>query len=40
MTGAAISIPADNNKAFKKKWEVLELMDDEWALNYVKKRSS
>lgn len=27
---------ADTNKIFKTKWEVLELMDHQWALDYVK----
>uniref|UniRef100_A0A8C5PW15 ER membrane protein complex subunit 3 n=1 Tax=Leptobrachium leishanense TaxID=445787 RepID=A0A8C5PW15_9ANUR len=32
MTGAAMAMPADTNKAFKTEWEALELTDHQWAL--------
>ncbi|XP_018430826.1 PREDICTED: ER membrane protein complex subunit 3-like [Nanorana parkeri] len=33
MTGAAMAMPADTNKAFKTEWEALELTDHQWALD-------
>uniref|UniRef100_A0A8C0ILL9 ER membrane protein complex subunit 3 n=1 Tax=Chelonoidis abingdonii TaxID=106734 RepID=A0A8C0ILL9_CHEAB len=35
MTGAAMAMPADTNKAFKTEWEALELTDHQWALENV-----
>lgn len=35
MTGAAMAMPADTNKAFKTEWEALELTDHQWALDDV-----
>lgn len=35
MTGAAMAMPADTNKAFKTEWEALELTDHQWALEEV-----
>ncbi|XP_074406328.1 ER membrane protein complex subunit 3 [Zonotrichia albicollis] len=35
MTGAAMAMPADTNKAFKTEWEALELTDHQWALEDV-----
>ncbi|XP_004835380.1 ER membrane protein complex subunit 3 isoform X2 [Heterocephalus glaber] len=35
MTGAAVAMPADTNKAFKTEWEALELTDHQWALDDV-----
>ncbi|RXM95656.1 ER membrane protein complex subunit 3 [Acipenser ruthenus] len=32
MSGAAMAMPADTNKAFKAEWEALELTDHQWAL--------
>ncbi|KAG7219280.1 hypothetical protein INR49_019188 [Caranx melampygus] len=35
MSGAAMAMPADTNKAFKAEWEALELTDHQWALESV-----
>ncbi|XP_062891397.1 ER membrane protein complex subunit 3-like [Mobula hypostoma] len=35
MTGTAMSLPPDTNKAFKAEWEALELVDHRWALETV-----
>ncbi|TWW62149.1 ER membrane protein complex subunit 3 [Takifugu flavidus] len=35
MSGAAMAMPADTNKAFKAEWEALELTDHQWALENV-----
>lgn len=35
MTGAAMAMPPDTNKAFKAEWEALEIMDHQWALEEV-----
>ncbi|KAI9522920.1 ER membrane complex subunit 3 [Dissostichus eleginoides] len=35
MSGAAMAMPADTNKAFKGEWEALELTDHQWALESV-----
>ncbi|XP_069785372.1 ER membrane protein complex subunit 3-like [Narcine bancroftii] len=35
MTGAAMSLPPDTNKAFKVEWEALEVVDHHWALECV-----
>uniref|UniRef100_A0A8C9LE57 ER membrane protein complex subunit 3 n=1 Tax=Pavo cristatus TaxID=9049 RepID=A0A8C9LE57_PAVCR len=35
MTGAAMAMPADTNKAFKTEWEALELTDHQWDLEDV-----
>uniref|UniRef100_A0ACB8EHY2 ER membrane complex subunit 3 n=1 Tax=Sphaerodactylus townsendi TaxID=933632 RepID=A0ACB8EHY2_9SAUR len=35
ITGAAMAMPADTNKAFKTEWEALELTDHQWALEDV-----
>uniref|UniRef100_A0A4W3JYF2 ER membrane protein complex subunit 3 n=1 Tax=Callorhinchus milii TaxID=7868 RepID=A0A4W3JYF2_CALMI len=35
MTGAAMAMPPDTNKAFKAEWEALELTDHQWALEEV-----
>ncbi|CAL8382132.1 unnamed protein product [Boreogadus saida] len=35
MSGAAMAMPADTNKAFKAEWEALELTDHQWALDAV-----
>ncbi|XP_051865816.1 ER membrane protein complex subunit 3-like [Pristis pectinata] len=35
MTGAAMSLPPDTNKAFKAEWEALEVVDHHWALETV-----
>ena len=37
MTGAAMAMPADTDKAFKTEWEALELTDHQWALDGVRK---
>ncbi|KAG7280839.1 hypothetical protein CRUP_010821 [Coryphaenoides rupestris] len=35
MTGAAMAMPPDPNKAFKSEWEALEIVDHKWALESV-----
>lgn len=35
MTGAAMTLPPDINKAFKAEWEALEVVDHQWALESV-----
>ncbi|MGH0181031.1 UNVERIFIED_CONTAM: hypothetical protein FKN15_004713 [Acipenser sinensis] len=35
MTGAAMAMPPDSNKAFKAEWEALEIVDHQWALENV-----
>ncbi|KAF7643542.1 hypothetical protein LDENG_00237240 [Lucifuga dentata] len=35
MTGAAMAMPPDPNKAFKSEWEVLEITEHTWALENV-----
>uniref|UniRef100_H3A825 ER membrane protein complex subunit 3 n=1 Tax=Latimeria chalumnae TaxID=7897 RepID=H3A825_LATCH len=35
MTGAAMAMPPDPNKAFKAEWEALEIVDHQWALESV-----
>ncbi|XP_038638114.1 ER membrane protein complex subunit 3-like [Scyliorhinus canicula] len=35
LTGAAMSMPPDTNKAFKAEWEALEIVDYHWALEGV-----
>ncbi|XP_033858273.2 ER membrane protein complex subunit 3-like [Acipenser ruthenus] len=35
MTGAAMAMPPDPNKAFKAEWEALEIVDHQWALENV-----
>lgn len=35
MTGAAVAMPPDPNKAFKAEWEALEIVDHQWALESV-----
>ncbi|MBN3274613.1 EMC3 protein, partial [Polyodon spathula] len=35
MTGAAMAMPPDPNKAFKAEWEALEIVDHHWALENV-----
>ncbi|XP_034027780.1 ER membrane protein complex subunit 3-like [Thalassophryne amazonica] len=32
LTGAAMAMPPDPNKAFKSEWEALEILDHKWAL--------
>lgn len=38
MTGAAMAMPTDSNKAFKAKCKVLELTDRQWARDDVKEQ--
>uniref|UniRef100_A0A672Q479 ER membrane protein complex subunit 3 n=1 Tax=Sinocyclocheilus grahami TaxID=75366 RepID=A0A672Q479_SINGR len=35
MTGAAMAMPPDPNKAFKSEWEALEIVEHKWALENV-----
>lgn len=35
MTGAAMNLPPDPNKAFKSEWEALQVLDHSWALETV-----
>ncbi|KAK2898133.1 hypothetical protein Q8A73_014513 [Channa argus] len=35
MTGAAMAMPPDPNKAFKSEWEALEIVEHKWALEGV-----
>uniref|UniRef100_A0A8C4QBU0 ER membrane protein complex subunit 3 n=1 Tax=Eptatretus burgeri TaxID=7764 RepID=A0A8C4QBU0_EPTBU len=35
MSGAAMAMPPDSNKAFKAEWEALEITDHNWALEHV-----
>uniref|UniRef100_W5NBB8 ER membrane protein complex subunit 3 n=1 Tax=Lepisosteus oculatus TaxID=7918 RepID=W5NBB8_LEPOC len=35
MTGAAMAMPPDPNKAFKSEWEALEIVEHQWALETV-----
>ncbi|CAL8279362.1 unnamed protein product [Boreogadus saida] len=35
MTGAAMAMPPDPNKAFKSEWEALEVLEHHWALEGV-----
>ncbi|XP_078394109.1 ER membrane protein complex subunit 3-like [Cetorhinus maximus] len=35
LTGAAMSLSPDTNKAFKAEWEALEVVDHRWALESV-----
>ncbi|XP_007574489.1 PREDICTED: ER membrane protein complex subunit 3-like [Poecilia mexicana] len=35
MTGAAMAMPPDPNKAFKSEWEALEVVNHQWALESV-----
>ncbi|MEQ2179572.1 hypothetical protein GOODEAATRI_026553, partial [Goodea atripinnis] len=35
MTGAAMAMPPDPNKAFKTEWEALEVVNHKWALENV-----
>ncbi|XP_028669164.1 ER membrane protein complex subunit 3-like [Erpetoichthys calabaricus] len=35
MTGAAMAMPPDPNKAFKAEWEALEIVDHQWALENI-----
>lgn len=35
MTGAAMAMPPDPNKAFKAEWEALQIVDHQWALENV-----
>ncbi|GAA6086369.1 ER membrane protein complex subunit 3-like [Tachysurus ichikawai] len=35
MTGAAMAMPPDPNKAFKSEWEALEIIEHKWALENV-----
>ncbi|XP_023691601.2 ER membrane protein complex subunit 3 isoform X2 [Paramormyrops kingsleyae] len=35
MTGAAMPVPPDPNKAFKSEWEALEIVNHHWALESV-----
>nr|DBA21264.1 TPA: hypothetical protein GDO54_017936 [Pyxicephalus adspersus] len=35
MTGAAMSVPPDSNKAFKAEWEAMEITEHQWALENV-----
>ncbi|XP_043102643.1 ER membrane protein complex subunit 3-like [Puntigrus tetrazona] len=35
MTGAAMAMPPDPNKAFKSEWEALEIVEHKWALENI-----
>ncbi|XP_069798936.1 ER membrane protein complex subunit 3-like [Dendropsophus ebraccatus] len=35
MTGAAMAVPQDTNKAFKAEWEAMEITEHHWALENV-----
>ena len=35
MTGAAMQMPPDPNKAFKAEWEQLQITDHQWALEGI-----
>ncbi|XP_018428678.1 PREDICTED: ER membrane protein complex subunit 3-like [Nanorana parkeri] len=35
MTGAAMAVPPDTNKAFKAEWEAMEITEHKWALENV-----
>lgn len=35
MTGAAMAVPQDSNKAFKAEWEAMEITEHQWALENV-----
>ncbi|KAE8581988.1 hypothetical protein XENTR_v10019896 [Xenopus tropicalis] len=35
MTGAALSVPPDTNKAFKAEWEAMEISEHHWALEAI-----
>ncbi|CAH2317007.1 ER membrane complex subunit 3-like [Pelobates cultripes] len=35
MTGAALAVPPDPNKAFKAEWEAMEITEHHWALENV-----
>ncbi|CAJ0934808.1 unnamed protein product [Ranitomeya imitator] len=35
MTGAAMAVPPDTNKAFKAEWEAMEITEHQWALENV-----
>ncbi|XP_041425113.1 ER membrane protein complex subunit 3-like [Xenopus laevis] len=35
MTGAALSVPPDTNKAFKAEWEAMEITEHHWALETI-----
>ncbi|KAG8447348.1 hypothetical protein GDO86_014710 [Hymenochirus boettgeri] len=35
MSGAALSVPPDTNKAFKAEWEAMEITEHHWALENI-----